>query len=162
MILTLVLAMTEDRVIGRDGDLPWHLPNDLKHFKAVTMGKPIIMGRKTWDSLYVKPLPGRRNIVVTRNSEFAAKGAEAAVSLEAALSLISTAEEAMIIGGAELLIAALPKATRFHLTEVHANIPGDTYFPPFDRTAWHEVSREDHPADYGNPAYSFVTLERAL
>ena len=161
MILSLVVAMAENRVIGRDGDLPWRLPEDLKHFKRVTMGKPVIMGRKTWDSLYVKPLPGRRNIVVTRNPAFSADGAEATGSIEDALALVDGDEEAMVIGGATLFEAALTSAQRFHLTEVHAEIEGDTRFPAFDRTSWREVTRETHPAADGNPAYSFVLLERA-
>ncbi|MEC8165335.1 MAG: dihydrofolate reductase, partial [Pseudomonadota bacterium] len=131
MILSLVVAMAENRVIGRDGDLPWRLPEDLKHFKRVTMGKPVIMGRKTWDSLYVKPLPGRRNIVVTRNLNFSADGAEATGSIEDALALVDRDEEAMVIGGATLFEAALASAQRFHLTEVHAEIKGNTRFPAF-------------------------------
>ena len=160
MILSLVVAMAENRVIGRDGDLPWRLPEDLKHFKRVTMGKPVIMGRKTWDSLYVKPLPGRRNIVVTRNLDFSADGAEATGSIEDALALVDRDEEAMVIGGATLFKAALASAQRFHLTEVHAEIEGNTRFPAFDRASWREVTRETRPAADGNPAYSFVLLER--
>jgi dihydrofolate reductase len=160
MILTLVVAMSENRVIGRDGDLPWKLPGDLKHFKAITLGKPVIMGRKTWDSLYVKPLPGRRNIVVTRSDGLVAEGAETAESLAAALDLVGGETEVMVIGGATLFEAALPKARRLHLTEVHAEIDGDTYFPDFDRTAWRVVGREDHPSDGPSPAYSFLLLER--
>tara|TARA_B100000161_G_scaffold190524_1_gene138007 strand:- start:648 stop:1109 length:462 start_codon:yes stop_codon:yes gene_type:complete len=152
--------MAENRVIGRDGDLPWRLPEDLKHFKRVTMGKPVIMGRKTWDSLYVKPLPGRRNIVVTRNLDFSADGAEATGSIEDALALVDREEEAMVIGGATLFEAALASAQRFHLTEVHAEIEGNTRFPAFDRASWREVTRETHPAADGSPAYSFVLLER--
>jgi len=161
LILSLVVAMAENRVIGRDGDLPWRLPEDLKHFKRVTLGKPVIMGRKTWDSLYVKPLPGRRNIVVSRNPDFTAEGAETAGSIDDALACVAGEEEAMVIGGAALFEAALPTAQRFHLTEVHAEIEGDTVFPEFDRGAWREVSRETHPASDGNPAYSFVFLERS-
>ena len=161
MILSLVVAMAENRVIGRDGDLPWRLPEDLKHFKRVTMGKPVIMGRKTWDSLYVKPLPGRRNIVVTRNLDFSADGAEATGSIDDALALVDRDEEAMVIGGATLFEATLASAQRFHLTEVHAEIEGNTRFPAFDRASWREVTRETHPAADGNPAYSFVLLERA-
>ena len=160
MILSIVVAMAENRVIGRDGDLPWRLPEDLKHFKRVTMGKPVIMGRKTWESLYVKPLPGRRNIVVTGNPAYEAEGAETAASFDAALERVSDAAEAMIIGGAALLAAALPKSDRFYLTEVHDTIDGDTYFPAFDRSEWREISRDDRAADGDHPAYSFVTLER--
>ena len=152
--------MAENRVIGRQGDLPWRLPEDLKHFKRVTIGKPVIMGRKTWDSLYVKPLPGRRNIVVTRNASFAANGAETASSIENALKRPDKEVEAMVIGGAGIFKAVLPSAQRLHLTEVHAEIAGDTYFPEFDRTAWREVTRVTHPATDEAPAYSFVLLER--
>ena len=152
--------MAENRVIGRDGDLPWQLPEDLRHFKRVTLGKPVIMGRKTWDSLYVKPLPSRRNIVVTRNPDFQANGAETAFSMKEALTRVADAEEAVVIGGATLFADALPAAGRFHLTEVHAEIDGDTFFPNFDRDHWREISRDHHPADGDNPAYSFVLLER--
>jgi dihydrofolate reductase len=160
MILSLVVAMSKNRVIGRDGDLPWRLPNDLKHFKQVTMGKPIIMGRKTWESLYVKPLPGRRNIVITRNAGYEAEGAEISDSLESALILATGEDEAMIIGGAELFATALDTATRLHLTEIHADIEGDTYFPNSDRSLWREISREPHDAEGDAPAYSFLLLEK--
>tara|TARA_Y100001968_G_scaffold89139_1_gene80177 strand:- start:109 stop:600 length:492 start_codon:yes stop_codon:yes gene_type:complete len=160
LILTLIVAMAENSVIGRDGDLPWRLPEDLKHFKRVTLGKPVIMGRKTWDSLYAKPLPGRRNIVITRNPDFQTDGAETASSIKEALARVAEAEEAVVIGGATLFEDALPAARRFHLTEVHAAIEGDTFFPNFDRTQWREISRDDHPADGDSPAYSFVLLER--
>jgi dihydrofolate reductase len=160
MILSLVVAMSENKVIGRDGDLPWRLPNDLKHFKQVTMGKPIIMGRKTWESLYVKPLPGRRNIVVTRNAGYEAEGAETSDSLESTLTLVAGESEVMVIGGAELFATALDTATRLHLTEVHAEIEGDTYFPDFDRSLWRETSREAHDVESDTPAYSFLLLEK--
>lgn len=160
MILTLVVAMADNGVIGRDGDLPWRIPGDLKHFRRVTTGRPVIMGRRTWDSLYVRPLPDRRNIVVSRNPGFAAVGAEVAPDLAAALALVAGEPEAMVIGGAELFRDALPRATRLYLTEVHASIPGDTHFPAFDRAAWTEVSREDHLAAENSPAYSFILLER--
>ena len=160
MILTLVVAISKNRVIGRDGDLPWRLPNDLKHFKQVTMGKSIIMGRKTWESLYVKPLPGRSNIVVTRNASYLAEGAEMSDSLESALTLAEGEDEAMIIGGAELFAAAIDTSERLHLTEVHAEIEGDTFFPDFDRSLWREISREAHDAEGDAPAYSFLLLER--
>lgn len=160
MILSLIVAMSENRVIGHNGDLPWRLPDDLKHFKRVTLGKPIIMGRRTWDSLYVKPLPDRRNIVVTRNPNFRANGAETATSIQAALTLVATEKEAIVIGGATLFENLLPITSRFHLTEVHAKINGDTYFPDFDRAQWREISRDHRPAREGRPAHSFVLLER--
>ena len=160
MILSLVVAMSENRVIGRDGDLPWRLPNDLNHFKQVTTGKPIIMGRKTWESLYVKPLPDRRNIVVTRNARYEAEGAEISNSLESALTLAASESEVMVIGGAELFATTLDTATRLHLTEVHAELEGDTYFPDFDRSLWQEISREAHDVEGDAPAYSFLLLEK--
>jgi len=152
--------MSENHVIGRDGDLPWHLPEDLRHFKQVTLGKPVIMGRKTWDSLYVKPLPDRRNIVVTRNPDFRTDGIETAASLEDALGLVAEEKEAVVIGGATLFKNAIPVAGRFHLTEVHAKIDGDTFFPNFDRNDWCEISRDDRPGEGDSPAYSFVLLEK--
>jgi dihydrofolate reductase len=160
MILILVAALAENRVIGRDGDLPWHLPADLKHFKAMTLGKPVIMGRKTWESLRVRPLPGRRNIVVTRNAGFDAPGAETAPSLDDALAMVAEAPEAAVIGGAALFEKALSRAEILHLTEVHAEIAGDVYFPAVDPANWQETARERHPADGAAPAHSFVTLER--
>ena len=160
MIVILVAALAENRVIGRDGDLPWHLPADLKHFKAMTLGKPVIMGRKTWESLRVRPLPGRRNIVVTRNAGFDAPGAETAPSLDDALAMVAEAPEAAVIGGAALFEKALSRAEILHLTEVHAEIAGDVYFPAVDPANWQETARERHPADGAAPAHSFVTLER--
>tara|TARA_B100001123_G_scaffold426406_1_gene540509 strand:+ start:811 stop:1296 length:486 start_codon:yes stop_codon:yes gene_type:complete len=160
LILTLIVAMSRNRVIGRNGDLPWRLPEDLKHFKQVTLGMPVIMGRKTWDSLYIKPLPNRRNIVVTRNPNFTANGTEIATSIDDAIALVMDEEEAIVIGGATLFEYALHAAERFHLTEVHAKIDGDTYFPYFDRSHWQEISRDDRPAEGDSPAYSFVLLER--
>jgi dihydrofolate reductase len=131
MIVSLIAAVAANGVIGRDGDLPWRIPEDLRHFKAVTLGKPVIMGRKTWQSLG-RPLPGRRNIVVTRDAGFAAEGAETVASLDAALALVADVAEAMVIGGGEIYAQALPRADRLYL----------------------------HPAEGDRPAYSFVTLER--
>ena len=158
MIVSLVLAMAENGVIGKGGALPWRIPEDMRHFKALTMGKPCIMGRKTWDSLPKKPLPGRANIVVTRDRNFGAEGAIVAHSLDDALAHAENAEEIAIIGGAEIYAAALPRATRIYLTEVHAAFDGDATMPPFDRTIWPETARENHA---GDPSYSFVTLERS-
>jgi dihydrofolate reductase len=158
MIVSLVLAMAENGVIGNNGALPWRIPEDMRHFKALTMGKPCIMGRKTWNSLPKKPLPGRANIVVTRDRNFCGPGAIVAHSLDDALVHAENAEEIAIIGGAEIYAAALPRATRIYLTEVHAAFDGDATMPPFDRTMWRETSRENHA---GDPSYSFVTLERS-
>ncbi len=158
--LSLVLAMADNGVIGKNGTIPWRLPEDMRHFKALTMDKPNIMGRKTWESLPKKPLPGRLNIVVTRARAYHAEGATVVPSLEQALAHAAQhhAAETMIIGGAEIYRAALPLATRIHLTQIHADIAGDTIFV-FDRSPWREAAREDHVSAAGL-AYSFVTLER--
>jgi dihydrofolate reductase len=151
--LTLILAMAENGIIGKDGAIPWHITDDLKRFKALTLGQTVVMGRKTWDSLPRKPLPGRRNVVVTRDAGWKAEGAET-LSLPDALALA----DAMVIGGAEIYRAALSKASRVELTEVHRAIEGDARFA-FDRDAWRETAREDHTAPDGL-RYSFVTLVR--
>lgn len=151
--ISLHLARAENGVIGRDGGLPWRLPADLKRFKAQTMGRPMIMGRKTFES-FPAPLPGRRHIVLTRDSAWHARGAEVASSVDEALALAG--EDAAVIGGAEIFALFLPLATRVELTEVHFAAEGDTIVPPF--TGWREVTREDHAATEGRPAFSFVTL----
>lgn len=156
--LTLVAAMAAGRVIGRDNGLPWHLPEDLKHFKAVTLGKPVIMGRKTWDSIG-RPLPGRRNIVVTRQQGWQADGAEAAHSLEAALAMVDGVDEACLIGGAELYRQALPLADRLRLTLIELTVEGDAHFPAWSAREWRETASEAHRNDAGI-AYRFVDLER--
>ena len=153
-VITLVVAVAENGVIGKDGALPWRIPEDLKRFKALTTGKPVIMGRKTWDSLPKRPLPGRRNIVVTRNASFHADGATVAHSFADALTLTQSESEIMVIGGAEIFAAALPLAQRIELTEVAASPAGDAFMPPLDRKAWREVARQE------GVGYSFVTLER--
>lgn len=158
MIVTLVVARADNGVIGRDGGLPWHLPADLRHFRALTLGKPVVMGRRTFASIG-RPLPGRHNIVLTR-SDWAADGVTAVPDLDAAFAAAGDADEAMIIGGAAVYAAALPRATRVYLTEVHAAPDGDTVLPPFDAGGWRETAREDHAADDDTPAYSFVTLAR--
>jgi dihydrofolate reductase len=160
MIRSLVVAMARNRVIGRDNRLPWRLPADLAYFKRVTLGHPVVMGRRTWESIG-KPLPGRLNIVVSRNPQFRAPGATVVGSLDAAWKAAGDAAEISVIGGTSLFAEALPVADRIHLTEVEAEVPGDTWFPEFDRSQWveHEVSR--HPAD-DRHAYPFriVVLER--
>ncbi len=162
-MISLILARADNGVIGDKGGLPWRLPDDLRRFKALTMGKPCIMGRKTWQSLPKKPLPGRTNIVVTRDKTFSAEGAVAAFSFDAALVIAAqeNPSEFMVIGGAELFSAALTQASRVHLTEIHASPQGDTIFPAFDTNVWRETAREDHTSPEGL-AYSFVTLERKL
>jgi len=142
-------------VIGRDGKLPWHLPADLKRFKAQTIGRPMIMGRKTFES-FPSPLPGRRHIVLTRDRDWRAEGAEVAHSVEEALALAGN--EAAVIGGAEVFALLLDRADRIELTEVHAEPEGDATVPAF--AGWRETAREDHPAEGDRPAYSFVTLVR--
>lgn len=160
--LSLVVAMDINRVIGIDGDLPWHLPSDLRYFRDITMGKPIIMGRKTHESIG-RPLPGRKNIVVTRNPDFSADGCEVVTSLHAGLVLASDAPEIMMIGGATLYVDTLPMAHHIYLTEVHAEVEGDTWFPAIDENLWREISRADFFADHRNQYdYSFVVYERNL
>jgi dihydrofolate reductase len=154
MSVTLILAAAENGVIGKDGAIPWHIADDLKRFKALTMDKTIVMGRKTWDSLPKKPLPGRRNIVVTWQKNWQAEGAET-MQLEKALD---QPEEVFVIGGAEIYRAALPRASRIELTEIHKAFDGDAAFV-FDRKTWTETAREDQVTPEGL-AYSFVTLTR--
>ncbi|WP_404371882.1 dihydrofolate reductase [Sphingomonas sp. MMS24-J45] len=156
-MITLILARAENGVIGRDGKLPWHLPADLKRFKALTMGQPMVMGRKTFES-FPAPLPGRRHIVLTRDAGWSADGAEVAHSVEAALALAGDGDVA-VIGGAEVFALFEPLADRVELTEVHAAPEGDAVVPEF--LDWREVAREDHAAEATRPGYSFVTLERA-
>lgn len=158
-MITFHLARADNGVIGRDGALPWHLPADLRRFKAATMGKPMIMGRRTFES-FPAPLPGRRHIVLTRDSDWHAEGAEVAHGPEAALALAGDAPEVAVIGGAEIFALLLDRAGRIELTEVHDDIEGDARVPAFDSLAWRETAREDHPSEAGRPAYSFVTLER--
>jgi dihydrofolate reductase len=156
-VITFHLARADNGVIGRDGKLPWHLPADLKRFKAQTMGKPMVMGRKTFES-FPSPLPGRRHIVLTRDSLWQAEGAEVAHSPDEALAMAGAGDVA-VIGGAEVFALFLDAADRIELTEVHGEHQGDAVVPPFG-LAWREAAREDHPAEAGRPAYSFVTLER--
>jgi dihydrofolate reductase len=154
--ITLHLARADNGVIGRDGGLPWRLPADLRRFKAQTMGKPMIMGRKTFES-FPAPLPGRRHIVLTHDTAWSAAGAEVAHSVEAAIAM-ADAPEIAVIGGAEIFALFLSLADSAELTEVHAAPEGDAVVPAF--TGWREIGREDHPADGDRPAYSFVTLDR--
>lgn len=158
-LISLIVACDENRLIGRDGDLPWRLPNDLKHFKALTVGKTILMGRKTWDSLG-RPLPQRENWVLSRDVAFAPEGCRVFARLEDALSA-HAGGELMVIGGAQLYQQALPHAKRLYLTQVHAREQGDTWFPDFSGAGFRQTQREDHPADdrHAYP-YSFLTLER--
>ena len=144
----LVAAVAANGVIGRDGRLPWNLPEDLKHFKRLTLGHPIIMGRRTWESLG-RALPGRDNIVVTRTAAFDAPGAAVASSLEAALALCTGESVAFVIGGQQLFAESLPLAAGLVLTEIHRDYEGDTWFPPYDRSRWQETQRKPHTAADG-------------
>lgn len=166
MKIAMIAAMAQNGVIGRDNQLPWHLPNDLKFFKASTMGKPIIMGRKTYESIG-RPLPGRANIVVTRDVGYRSEGISVVSSIEEALKFATgIAErdgvaEVMVIGGSQLYEQLLPRADRLYITHVHAAVDGDTCFPEFDLGAWREEHREDYTATDSNPYdYSFVTYSR--
>ncbi len=158
--VSLVVAADEEGGIGRGGGLPWHLPADLKHFRALTMGKPVIMGRRTWESIG-RPLPGRRNVVVSRQPSLQVPGCEVAGSLDDALRLVDDAAEACVIGGAEIYRLALPLADLIHLTRVHARVEADTFLPPLDPREWRLQSREEHAADERHAyPFSFITLER--
>ena len=145
-IITLIVAVADSGVIGRDNTLPWHLPEDLKRFKRLTMGKPIVMGRKTFESIG-KPLPGRHNIVVTRDANYHREGITVVHDAEAALRAAGLVPEIMVIGGAELFRTLLPRAGRLHLTRVHGNIEGDVMWPALDDREWTVVERESHSAD---------------
>ena len=158
--IVLVVAVARGGVIGADGALPWHLPADLAHFKRLTLGHAVIMGRATFESIG-RPLPQRLNIVLTRQADYSPPGVEVVASLAAAYARAAVhGGPVMVIGGAEVFAQVLPDAQRIELTEVHADLPGDTHFPPLGAD-WHEVVREDHPADARNAhAYSFVTYRR--
>lgn len=161
-ILTLIVAKSRNNVIGRDNTLPWRLPEDLAHFRKTTMGAPILMGRKTYDSIG-RPLPGRRNIVITRNPDLKIEGCEMAHSLEEAQLLCIGTAEIFLVGGAQLYAEALPSADRLVVTEVDIDIDGDAWFPPIDMSVWYEASRETHQAKPPNAFnYAFVTYERKI
>ena len=157
--IVIVIARAENGVIGVDGGLPWRIPDDLKRFKALTLGKPVLMGRRTWDSIG-RPLPGRRNLVLTRDACWTAEGAERVASLADALTRAGDAPELAAIGGAEVCALALPHALRFELTHVRASPPGDTWLPAPDPAQWRETARAEHLAQADQPGYAFVTLER--
>lgn len=161
MIISLIVAMDRNGVIGRDGSLPWRLSSDLKHFRKITMGKPIVMGRKTHETIG-RPLPGRENVVISRNKDYVVKDCTVLHSLECVYARFHDEGEVMIMGGAELYRQTIDMARRIYLTEVHAVLEGDTYFPKFDREQWEEIERHDFNADEKNEYdYSFVILERA-
>lgn len=156
----MIAAMAENSAIGKDNELLWHLPDDFKHFKATTMGKPILMGRKTYDSIG-KPLPGRENIVVTRDNGFAADGVTIVHSIEAALKAGEQYDEVMVIGGASFYQQLLPQAQRLYLTVVHASFEADAFFPEINLSEWRLIEQSEHAADDRHAyAFSFITYER--
>lgn len=160
MIISLIAAMDRNQLIGNNNQLPWHLPADFAHFKKVTMGKPIVMGRKTFESIG-KPLPGRKNIVLTRNPELKFDGVDCVKDFSHAVSLVTDAEEIMIIGGSAIYEMLLPEANRMYLTYVDAEFTGDAWFPEFDKKQWFEKEVVEHPVDEKNLyACRFVTLEK--
>jgi len=155
-LISLIVAMANKRVIGKDNQMPWHLPADLGHFKAVTLGKPIIMGRKTYESIG-RPLPGRKNIILSRDADYKVEGCESVLSLKEALTLVQDVEEVMIIGGGYLYSQTIPQADRLYLTFIDLDIDGDTFFPEFEHLDLKEVKREKHFKDEKNPYnYEFV------
>jgi dihydrofolate reductase len=159
--VSLVAAVARGGVIGRDNAIPWQLPEDARRFRALTMGHPVVMGRRTWESLpeRFRPLPGRRNIVVTRNDGWSAAGAERAASLDDAFRLLASTPQVFVIGGAELYAEALPRADELLVTEIDAEVAGDVFFPTWDRGAFREESREPHVSEEG-VAFAFVTYRR--
>lgn len=160
MKLSIIVAMDQKGVIGLNNALPWRLSADLKNFKAVTMGKPVIMGRKTWESIG-KPLPGRDNVIITRNPSYRADGCIVCHSLEEALQRYANVPEVVIIGGHDIFQSALARTDVLYLTDVHADVEGDTWFPVFDRTEWHQLSQQDFAADEKNQyPFTFSVLER--
>ncbi|HEV7632872.1 MAG TPA: dihydrofolate reductase [Steroidobacteraceae bacterium] len=158
--LSAVVAVSDNDVIGRDNALPWHLPADLQHFKRLTLGKPMLMGRRTFESIG-RPLPGRRSLVLTRSADFAPPGIEVCHTLEQALAAVADQPELMVIGGAALFALTLPAISRVYLTRVHATVQGEVLLPPLDPAGWRETQREERAADAANPiALSFITLDR--
>jgi dihydrofolate reductase len=158
--LTVIVALADNGVIGRSGTLPWHLPDDLRRFKSLTMGRPILMGRRTFDSIG-RPLPGRRNLVLTRGTRPLPAGVQRVASLEAALEACAGEPELCVIGGAEVYRQVLPRADRLELTRVHATIDGEVTFPEFQAERWREIARVEHAADDRHAyAMTFITLER--
>jgi dihydrofolate reductase len=164
--VSMIVAMTKDRVIGANNQMPWHLPADLKHFKATTMAKPIVMGRKTWESIG-RPLPGRRNIVISRQADFRAEGADVFASVADAVALAKSSaleagqSEIFIIGGEAIYRSALALAGKVYLTELDLSVAGDAWFPELPQGEWLETARECYPVTgVGLPAYCFVTLQR--
>ena len=154
--ITLIAACAENLCIGAGNAMPWHIPEDFAFFKAYTLGKPVIMGRKTWESLPVKPLPERRNIVISRQADYCVAGAETAASLEAALALCADMEEIVIMGGAQIYAQAMPLATDLRITEVGLTVEGDAFFPEIDRMDWKEAERTERRVSSKGTVYAFV------
>jgi len=161
--ISMIAAVAQDRVIGKDNQMPWHMPADLAHFKRITLGKPVLMGRKTFESIG-RPLPGRRNLVISRNPEYRVDGVEVIDSVKAALELLShdeAVEELMVIGGGHLFEQLLPKAERLYLTQIELEVEGDAHFPVLDHTDWELLEEESHLADERNAyPYRFETWQR--
>lgn len=149
-ILSMIVAHANNRVIGKNNDMPWHLPADLAYFKKTTLGKPIIMGRKTYQSIG-RPLPGRKNIVISRDDNFQVEGVEVVNSVDAALALVVDSPEVMVIGGGAIYQHCLAAAQRLYITHINADIDGDTYFPEYDLTVWQKVASDIRPSDEKNP-----------
>lgn len=163
MKVAMIAAMAKNRVIGLDNDMPWHLPDDLKFFKKMTVGKPVVMGRKTFESIGSKPLPNRPNFVVSRQAGYQADGATVFDSVEAVLATLVNEQEVIIMGGGQLYELMLPKADKLYLTMINAEINGDTKFPDWSKMAWNELSREYHPKDERHKFdFEFIVLERSL
>jgi len=160
MIISIITAMDDNRLIGKENGLPWKVPADLQFFKKVTMSKPIIMGRKTFESIG-RPLPGRRNIIITRDQSFKAEGCDVVFSLESAINAVSDIDEAMVIGGANIYQQFMPKADRLYLTKISGEFEGDAWFPEINFSEWDLSEKEDHHADEKNETdYSFQVFER--
>jgi len=160
-MISLIAAVAANRAIGKNNELLWHLPADMAHFRAATRGKPVIMGRKTWESLppRFRPLPGRQNIVISRDRQYDAPGATITAGLDEAVSACDRAEEAFIIGGADIYAQALPLADRLYLTEIDQEIDGDVFFPVIDKAQWEEISRSPAQSENGL-SFSFVCYQR--
>ena len=167
MQIVIIAAVADNGVIGRGGTMPWRLKSDMQHFRALTMGKPVVMGRKTYDSTHIKPLPNRTKIVVTRDQNFTAPGVLVAPSLQAALETargdaLRRGSDIMVIGGADIYVQAMPLAERLEITKIHMQPEGDSFFPAIDPAAWCETAREAHPAGPDDDAaYDFVSYLRA-
>lgn len=158
--LMMIVAMAKNRMIGKENQMPWHLPDDLKYFKAQTLNKPVIMGRKTFESLGARPLPNRPNLVVSRNKDFSAEGIQVFDSVESAIASVANADEVVIMGGAQIYTQWVDKVDRLLITEVDATPQGDAFFPEFDQQTWREVSRQHHPADAQHLfAFDFVEYQ---